>query len=432
MLSRSDVAGRDGVIEWSLFLLIAVMGLHCVWSIHSFDPYEFLRRGSDQLGYYQWLPALFIDQEFGKMYWCHQMESGEWISMYTFGVAILQLPFFLIGQLMAEGCGYDLNGFSAPYAVAQMVGVAIYTGAGAVLAFRIAKRFSTVESALLAVVVLFAATNLFFYSVYHPTMSHSYSFFLVGLLCYCTMRILDGPGHRSVHVALFILSASMVVFVRQLNIVVFIFPLMLILHSPAGITGFMRSILAHKGLVIVTTVVALVPWILQSWYWYVKTGEPITFTYGKKEEHFEFDKMVPGRVLSDVRNGWFIYSPLMIAVVAVLLRHAWRNTVGARSITLVLVLSWLLYSAWWCWWLGTSYGYRGFVDLYALLVIPLAWLFRSVFERPWSARILTAVALVFLIQLNFGLMEEFQWEWSYEGWTWQKYFGEVSKVFGGT
>ena len=184
MHSSNLIRDRSNLIEWCLFMLVAIASMHCAWAVNGFDPYEFLRRGSDQLGYYQWLPAFFVDQDFGKMYWCHQMESGKWISMFTFGVALLQLPFFLFGQLSAEAFGYDLNGFSPPYAIAQMVGVALYTGAGVVLAYRIARRFSTEESALLAVVALFAATNLFYYSVYAPTMSHGYSFFLVSFLLF--------------------------------------------------------------------------------------------------------------------------------------------------------------------------------------------------------------------------------------------------------
>lgn len=434
MHSKDLTTDRNHLIEWCLFLLVALASLHCAWAVNGFDPYEFLRRGSDQLGYYQWLPAFFVDQDLGKMYWCHQMENGKWISMFTFGVALLQLPFFFIAQLSAEVFGYDLNGFSPPYAVAQMVGVALYTGAGAVLSYRIARRFSTEESALLAVVALFAATNLFYYSVYAPTMSHSYSFFLVGLFCYSALRFLDGPDNpvRSVHVVLLVLSGSLLVFVRQLNIIVFIFPLLVVYRSAGGFPGFLRTLLAHRTALITTGVLVLVPWIVQCWYWYDVTGDPFTFTYGKKDEHFEFTKMVPGRVLLDVRNGWLIYTPLMIPVLVVLIKHAWRNTAGARAIGLVFLLSWLLYSAWWCWWLGTGYGYRGFVDLYALLVIPLAWVFRSVFSRPIPVRIFAALTMVALIYLNFGLMEKFTWEWSWENWTWQLYFGEVGRIFGGS
>ena len=423
----------DHAIEWSLFLLVSVIVLHCGWLVHSPNPYEFLRHGGDPLGYYQWLPSVLIDHHVDKMYWTYQMDDGRYLSLFSFGVAILQLPFFLLGHLWANAFGYPENGFSSPYGVAQLIGIACYAGSGCVLAYRIARRFSTTESALLAVLSLFAASNLFFYCVYDPTMSHVYSFFLVGLLSYCTLRLLDGPSaaHRPVHAALFLLSASLTVLVRQLNILVLLFPLVMAWRSPGGIRGFARALFANRSVAIIASVLAITPWLLQMLYWHHAVGEFLTFTYGKKGETFEFDKMVPGMVVTSVRNGWFVYSPLAIPLVVWLLVHAWRDTPAARAILLVVVLVWLFYSAWWCWWLGTGYGHRGFVDLYALLAVPLAWMFRSILRRAWSLRLVSAVVLVALIKLNFGLMERFQWDWSWENWNWQRYFEQVSAVFTG-
>lgn len=420
----------DQLLERSLFLLVAVIVLHSGWLLHSADPYEFLRHGGDALGYYQWLPATMIKGTVDKMFWTYEMDDGRSLSLFSCGVAILQLPFFLIGHLAASVFHYDRNGFSSPYGVAQLVGAAIYTGAGCVLAFRIARRFAAAEGAMLAVLSLFAASNLFYYVVYEPTMSHMYSFFLVGLFIHCTLRLLDDPEHppNKWHAAFFIISGSLLVLVRQLNVLVFLFPLMMAWRAPMGIRGFARSLFSHRLTSIGFLVLALIPWLLQCLYWKHVLGEFFAFAYGKKGETFHFDKMVPGAILSSVRNGWLVYTPMMFPLVLALLFHAWRGTRTARTILLVLTLTWLVYSAWWCWWLGTSFSYRGFVDLYALLVIPLAWLFGSILRRNWSIRLVSTLTLVALIKLNFGLMERFNWQWSWHEWTWQRFFAEVSAV----
>lgn len=417
-------------IEWTIFLLVATIVLRCGWVLHSVNPYEFLRHGGDALGYYQWLPSVFINHEVDKMYWTYQMEDGRNLSLFSPGVAMLQLPFFLLGHMWAGLFGYTQNGFSSPYGVAQLLGIACYAGAGCVFAYRMAVRFSDPVSALLAVVSLFSASNLFYYSVYEPTMSHLYSFFLVGLVGHSTLRLLDEPARsgRAVHVVSLLLGSSLTALVRQLNVFVLLFPLLLAWRSPGGIKAFLRNMFLRRGMAAFALLLALVPWVLQMTYWYHILGEFLTFTYGKKGEAFEFDKMVPGMVLASVRNGWFVYSPLMIPLVIWLLLHAWRGTRPARAILLVLVSIWSLYSAWWCWWLGTAYGHRGFVDLYALLAIPLAWLFGSILRRGWSLRLASALVLVTLIKLNFGLMERFTWDWSWENWTWQRFFDQVSAV----
>ncbi len=420
-------------IEWTLFLGVAVLVLHCGWLLHSANPYEFLRHGGDGLGYYQWLPAVLLDHDVDKMYWTYQIEDGLSLSLFTCGVAILQLPFFLVGHLCANLFGYTQDGFSSPYGVAHLFGIALYSAAGAVLAFRLAFRYSNVQCALLSVLVLFGATNLFFYCVYEPNMSHLYSFFLVGLVSHCGLRMTDGPVHppRSIHLVMFISGVSLLVLVRQLNIVVLIFPLAMIHRSSMGFKGLVSLVSRHRVAIIAALAVSTIPWILQMCYWNHILGEFITFTYGKKGESFDFTRMVPGMVLACVRNGWFVYSPIVVPLCIWLLVHAWRDSPAARAILLVLVPMWLLYSAWWSWWLGTSYGYRGFIDIYAMLAIPLAWVFRSVSRGNFPVKLSSAIGLVALLRLNFGLMERFQWDWSWEHWNWQRFFEQVSSAFTG-
>jgi uncharacterized membrane protein len=430
MPSRSSsTSAEKNFAEWALFLLVALCAWHGQWMVHSDNPYEFLRHGSDNLGYYQWLPAAFIDHDFDRMYWCHQLESGKWISMFTMGVAVLQLPFFLIGHFFANGMGYPVNGFSSPYGVAIMLGASIYAGAGCVLAYKLAARFVGRLPAMLASVVLFAATNLIYYSVHEPVYSHVYSFFLIGLFCWCGLRIHDGP--RPVHVMLFAMSGGLMVLVRQLNFIVVLFPLMTAWSSAAGLRGFWRNLMAHRTVLLLSTVLVLVPFALQMAYWDHITGNPLTFTYGQKGEHFEFDKMVPGLVLFSVRNGWFVYTPVMIPVMVMLVVYAWRGVGPARPVLAIVTFTWLMYSAWWCWWLGTSFSHRGFVDHYALLAIPMAWILRSVLQRSWSLRLITGILLVAAIKLNFGMMERFDWLWSWHEWTWQKLFEQVSAIVTG-
>ncbi|MFN3876214.1 MAG: hypothetical protein ACK4L7_09925, partial [Flavobacteriales bacterium] len=95
---HAPLAEWERTLQWGLFLFVLLATWHSAWALHHHDPYEFLRRGYDTLGYYQWLPATFIDHDYGRMYWCHQMPDGRWISLFTIGVAVLELPFFLVGH----------------------------------------------------------------------------------------------------------------------------------------------------------------------------------------------------------------------------------------------------------------------------------------------------------------------------------------------
>ena len=206
--------------------LVPAGGLVCVagqWMLNHQEPYEFLRKASDNLAYYQYLPAVFKGDGLERMPWVHVLENGKEISLVTCGVALLELPFFLLGHSPgAHGFGYNTDGYSPPYAVANMLCAAVYAGMGCVLAFRLARKFSDNTSALLAVIALFAGTNLYYYAVHEPGYSHAFSFFLVAWVCWSGLRLIDQAG--SMHILSFVLGSSLLILVRQLNLLFFSSP----------------------------------------------------------------------------------------------------------------------------------------------------------------------------------------------------------------
>lgn len=391
--------------EWLLFLLVALLSLRSAWVFAEGNTYDFFWKSWDGLGYYQWLPSAFITHEFDWMFWCHKIADGKAISLFTLGVSVMQLPFFLVSQWLTWLFDYPVSGFNPANAVCMMMATATYAGGGAVLSFKLARRYSNTPAALLAVVAIYAASNLFYYATEQPLMSHVYSYFLISLFCWCGLRIIDGP--RGVHVFLFLFSGALMVLVRQLNIVVVMFPVWMAFRSPGSVRGAWAHLLRHRAAFAGGMALGLVPWVLQSIYWHHLTGMWYANGYAYKEEYFEFGKMVPGMVLFSPRNGWFVYSPVFLVVISTLVVHAWRNTPSARPVLWIFVAIVLLYSAWWCWWLGGAYGYRGLIDIYGLLAIPFAWFFRAVLRGSFTMRVCTALMLWALVRLNFGMIEHY-------------------------
>jgi hypothetical protein len=385
-----------------LFLLVAVLSMRAAWILGGDDTCGFFSGAYDGLGYYQWLPAAFITGDFNLMPWTHWIAWDKGISLFTCGVAVLQLPFFLLAQLGVWIFGYPGTGYTPAHVVALMASTATYAGLGSVLAFKLARRFSNTPSALLAVLAIYAGSNLFYYATQEPLMSHVYSFFLVALFGWCSLRVLDGPG--SAHVFLAVFSGALMVLVRQLNVVVFIFPFWMAITSTGGLKGAWRNLWSRRGACIAGLALGLVPWVLQSIYWHYITGSWYANGYSYKGEHFDFGKMVPGMVLFSPRNGWLVYSPVFFLAMGTLLANAWRNTRPARPVLAVLILLVLVYSAWWCWWLGGAFGFRGLIDIYGLLGIPMAWFFRSILRGSWVKRISVGLLLWVLVSLNFGLI----------------------------
>jgi hypothetical protein len=87
---------------------------------------------------------------------------------------------------------------------------------------------------------------------------------------------------------------------------------------------------------------------------------------------------------------------------------------------------WITYASWWCWWLGGSFGFRGFIEYYALLALPLAWGLQHVSRsRPW-VRLLGTGLLVLMMFFNVKLSRQYQWPWEGPDWTWHKVWNEYA------
>src|SRR3989344_5939704 len=115
----------------------------------------------DVLSYYLYLPLIFLHDDLGikdysyiehlfnqyhfspTFYQASRVENGNgnYVMMYTMGLAMLESPFFLIGHLWAKLGGYPTDGFSYPYQFCVSSGVMIYILGGVFLVRKILLRF---------------------------------------------------------------------------------------------------------------------------------------------------------------------------------------------------------------------------------------------------------------------------------------------------
>src|SRR5436190_24216876 len=94
----------------------------------------------DVFGYYLYLPFKFIYHDIGlrngstiqaiiekynntpALYQAREMHDGNHVFLYTMGMSIFYLPFFVAGHLYAKIFHYPLDGFSLPYQYAIFAG----------------------------------------------------------------------------------------------------------------------------------------------------------------------------------------------------------------------------------------------------------------------------------------------------------------------
>ncbi|MBS1940199.1 MAG: hypothetical protein JST38_04920 [Bacteroidetes bacterium] len=345
---------------------------------------------SDPLGYYQFLPGVFIQHDLLGLPYVHILENGFRLSLFNIGVAYMQAPFFLVAHALCL-CGLaEPDGYTWPYAVAMGLAAAIYVAFGCGLLMNIlGRRFGTGVTAI-AVLLLFGCTNLYYYTAMEPGMSHAFSFFLFSVLLWGTVRMQEAPRSRTA--ILIMMASAFIVLVRPANVIAFAIPLLYGASGPREVWNRLRWPFVNRRTFGIGSLICLLLMAPQFLYWHAVTGKLLVFTYGTKAEGFFWSQPHLWDVLWHPWNGWFLYSPAMVVVMGALLWMAVRGTEGARTILLIWVMAWYLIASWWCWWLGGAFGHRGFVEYMAFLSVPAAWLVQRIRSALLPVRG-TAVAL---------------------------------------
>jgi len=416
----------DRITGLRLFgVLFCTAFLVALW-VHEEELGWLLHKGTDSLGYYQWLPAILLEGRLDAMPWVHVLDNGNGLSLFNIGVAVLLLPFFLAGHLWALATGSPADGFSAPYCVAQFAAAACYLALGGLLSYGVLRRYHAPAIAFWTILLLYGGTNLLYYASYEPGMSHVYSFFLFAWVWHLTEAWIGKP--RPALLAGLVAALTLIVLVRPLNAIAVLIPLCYrargwrdALGRWYAARGMRRGLLASATLVMVLVVPQLA-------YWHAVTGRWILFTYGTKGESFDFRAPHLFDVLVSHQNGWFVYTPLMLPVLAALLLAMRKAATGARTVFAVWSLAWYFYGSWWAWWLGAAFGFRGFIDYYALLALPLAALVARVrSSRSFWRKAAITVAL-FLVFLNIRLSVVYSSPWDGPDWTWERYGHELARA----
>ncbi len=356
---------------------------------------------SDGKGYYAYLPATFIyhDLNFGffdsieTKYYTAQLKydfrssskEGKIIDKYFSGVAVLQLPFFLGGHAVAKLSGAEADGYSKPYAIALNIGACFWLLIGLIFLRRLLISFgaSHLKAALVLLTFVFG-TNLFYYVISEPAMSHVYSFSLISIFLVYSKKWLDTL--RNKYFLLMCLLLGIITLVRPVN-------LLIVLWIPfaAGSSKIFFSVIQanfRKPLCLVTGILLFFfPILIQLVIYKTSTGHWYIYAYGI--EHFYFWKPELINFLFSYKKGLFIYTPLTFLALFGLI-PLWKKD-RFRAIWMGFTIFFIMYvlSCWWMWYYGGSFGMRPMVDFFSLFALLWYFLFESMNSKTKKLVLLT-------------------------------------------
>ena len=389
---------------------------------------------SDGLGYYQYLPAIFLQHDIVRgQHYCVTLADGRLLNKYSIGVSYLQAPFFFMANVWQYATNNADNGYSATYGFFILLGALIYCFLALLLIYKtLLPRFGFLVSFLVPV-LLFYGTNLIFYTLHESAMSHVYVFFLFALFAYRTPFFYQKPSFGN---ALWLaIPLGIITVIRQYNLVVILYLFLYNITSWSDIRERFLYWLSkwYYGVFFIFTI--LLFFIPQMIYWHMVIGKWYIYAYGYAQsgpERFlylsnpKIFEVIGGKV-----SGIYTYAPVLILSLAGMIMMAWKKSIDVWAIIAIHLITLYLISSWWCYAFDCGFGHRAFIDYYALFAIPMAFTLKKIINlRKLLLNGFLTATLVFLMYLNIRLSMMYGWDpcWTAPGWTWKHYTNVIHKA----
>lgn len=331
---------------------------------------------ADGKGYYAWLPALFIYKDLHFNFF-HHIEKEKYFSeelyydyrvvvnnkttnKYFVGTALLQAPFFLTAHLISNITSNDTDGYSKWYAVFINIAAIFYALAGLLFTNQLLKTFgiNSINRGITLLTFSFA-TNLFYYVVGEPAMSHIYSFACVSAFLHYASKLKESKN------AMYILSVllALIVLVRPVNIIIAgVLPFFF-----SGFKDFFITILSPIKKIFISAVIFIVLTSIQPLLYYYQTGLFFPDTYPGEHFHFSYPHIVS--FLFSFKKGLFLYSPIFLISLMGIYKLFHQNKFKGLYILLFLFVLVYVLSSWWNWWYGGSFSSRVILDYLSVFML---------------------------------------------------------------
>ncbi len=391
-----------------LFGVLTFLGIN--WHSHSPKFTYHSEIWADRAGYHSYLPAFLdyradpalfpkgIDDLTGNGF---ELDSipHRMVTKYPVGVAMLSAPFYLLGKVLRTKQDAAMAGFSPIDHIMVDVAAAFYCSVGCLFLFLLLRRNHSALTAIGTVLALLTGTNLLFYTIGDPGMSHVYAFFLLSCFVLAHAHILDfGPSRRRLLLLGFI--GGLVVVTRPTDILLLPFLLLITAATKKE---------ARDRFIAMVNVKAIAPFLFgfllaclpQLIYWQFTFGNFIHWSYtGEGFTHWKDPAIVPFWL--SPYNGLFTYSPLVL--LTLMLSWIGMKPLGIQYLTIwssFLVFSYIC-ASWWAWTFGCGFGSRNFVEYGPILTVPIAYMISRSHRYTHLISLLIILCCFYTVKLTFS------------------------------
>lgn len=395
--------------------------------------------GTDAKGYYSYLPAVFIYHDLNFLFYDsienkyfiqegifdYREKIGEtWVDKYYCGTALCELPFFFTAHLFAQSMGYENDGFTKPYAIAICIAALFFLFTGLFYLKKFLELYDVKKWNLsLILIASVLGTNLFYYTVCAPGMSHIYSFAVACIFLYATKKFF--LSHARKYLICIGITLGIIVLIRPVNILVLLFIPFLAGNLDSLKLGFKQLIknIIHTilGLLFFFIIIAF-----QLIIYKISTGN--FFVYSYTTEGFNFSEVNIINFLFSYKKGMFLYTPVIFVSFVSGLFYLWKQRkFEFFSFLAAFIITVYILSSWWMWWYGGSFGCRVFIEYIPLISVLLGI---SIIEcKNRTVKFILLFLVVFLI--FFTQFQTYQYRLGnihWEDMNYEKYWDSFMKL----
>ncbi len=337
---------------------------------------------SDAKGYYAYLPAVFLynDLNFNFIEEVYKDENNHFyydfrvnlndkkINKYYCGTAIAELPFFVTAHYLSKLYNFEQNGYSQLYLISISIAAIFYLFIGLFFFNKILDIYE-IQEVYKTITILAAifGTNLFYYVVMEPGMSHVFSFAFISMFFFYTKKYFQNLETKYLIILAFILG--IIFLIRPVNsLVIFIIPF--ISSNITSLKLGLNNILKINKNTFLSLLILLSIISIQLLIYKISTGNFFVYSYQKETFNFLNPHFID--ILFSYKKGLFLYTP-MYFVALMGFFFLWRtNKFEFFSLLFFFSLITYVFSSWWMWYYGGSFSSRVYIEYIPFFMLLLA------------------------------------------------------------
>ncbi len=369
----------------------------------------------DVSGYYMYLPAIFIYNDLKKCAFIEEIiekyestpaveqafeyPNGNYVMKYSMGQAIQFAPFFFIADVWARNSdNYPADGFSFPYQFMISMGSLLVAFLGLFYLRRVLLFYFSETAAGLSLLAVVLGTNYLNYTAIDGALTHNNLFTIYAILLYQTILFYKNPS--ALKAVLIGGLVGLAALTRPTEIVSCLLPVFwgINFFSKEAIAQRFSFLKRHRNLLLYAVLVCGSVGSLQLIYWKYVSGDWIVYSY--QDQGFSWLSPHIYNGFLSYKAGWLMYTPFHIfSLLGFVCLYKLQKEIVTTCLLFTLLFIYITFS-WDVWWYGGALGQRALVQLYPILMFPLASLFEFLIKRNIIIKTSVGAIMLYLSYIN--------------------------------